>query len=129
MGSTLAVSAHRGDELYHGKESLSGRIRGHDDRLPPETVICANCHNAKSRSRLSAATAPHIDGALLLQMRQRRGGPPSRYNQQSFCRLLRTGSDPAYVLVAREMPTYDLIDDQCQSLWTFLVGEGHESEN
>jgi hypothetical protein len=123
------VSGQRGDALYSGKEPLSGRIRGHDDILPPETIVCANCHSAGNTSRLSARPAPHIDADLLLQTRQRHGGPPSRYDQQSFCRLLRTGSDPAYVLIAREMPVYDVGDEQCASLWTFLIGKKDPNED
>jgi hypothetical protein len=116
------VSPQRGDALFHGKEPLGGRIRGDDQLLPPEAVRCVNCHGAKS-TRLSGKAAPHIDSALLLEFRQRRGGPPSRYDQRAFCRLLRNGTDPAQILIAREMPTYELDDAQCGSLWTFLVGK------
>jgi hypothetical protein len=122
------VSARRGDALYRGKEPLSGKIRGHDDLLPPEAIVCANCHSAKKTSRLSAQLAPRIDPALLLEMRQRHGGPPSRYDGRAFCRLLRTGSDPGYILIAREMPIYDLNDEQCTSLWTFLAGKENAHE-
>jgi hypothetical protein len=38
--------------------------------------------------------------------------------------LLRTGIDPAYVLVAREMPVFDVDDAQCEGLWRFLIGDG-----
>jgi hypothetical protein len=86
-------------------------------------VVCANCHSAKSTSRLSASPAPQLNSALLLEMRQRHGGPPSLYNQAALCRMLRTGSDPAYVLIAREMPAYDVSDDQCASLWLYLSGQ------
>jgi hypothetical protein len=114
-------SAARGASLYRGKAPLHGQIRGHDDSLPPEAIVCANCHNAKANTRLPGTPAPNLDRDLLLQARQRRGGPPSAYNQASFCRLLRTGADPGYILIAREMPAYDLTDDQCASLWTFLL--------
>ncbi len=117
------VSALRGDALYRGQEPLHGRIRGHDDLLPPETVVCANCHSVKATARLSGQPAPQLDAALLLEMRPRHGGPPSRYDRQSFCRLLRNGSDPAYVLIAREMPAYDVTDEQCASLWSSLTGK------
>jgi len=36
------ISTDRGQQLYDGKESLNGRIRGHDELLPPSAVICAN---------------------------------------------------------------------------------------
>jgi hypothetical protein len=96
--------------------------------LPAEAVICANCHSAPTGALLSGKPAPQLDAALLLEMRQRHGGPPSRYDGQSFCRLLRTGSDPAYVLIDREMPTYEVTDEQCASLWSFLTkkGDAHE---
>jgi hypothetical protein len=86
-------------------------------------VRCGNCHEAVNNARLSRVAAPRIDRSLLLDLRQRRGGPPSRYNQAAFCKLLRTGIDPAYILVAREMPVYELDEAQCASLWMFLLGK------
>ncbi len=114
------VSAGRGQAVYQGREPLQGRIRGHDDVLPPEAVRCTNCHSEQKGSRLSGPPAPQLEARWLLQPRQRHGGPPSSYDQRSFCRLLRAGSDPVYVLVAREMPIYDIDDSQCASLWLFL---------
>jgi cytochrome c553 len=124
--STTSIAAHpasaaHGAALYRGKAPLQGKIRGHDDQLPPEAIVCANCHNAKADTRLPGTPAPDLTRALLLEARPRRGGPPSSYNQASFCRLLRTGADPGYILIAREMPAYDLTDEQCASLWTFLL--------
>jgi hypothetical protein len=115
-----AVSVHRGQAIYYGKEALRAKIRSHDDILPAETVRCANCHEAKANARVPGVAAPRLDSALLLQMKQRRGGPPSIYNEQAFCRLLRTGSDPAYILIAREMPAYEVDDAQCAGLWSYL---------
>jgi hypothetical protein len=119
-----AVSIKRGEALYNGKESLQAQIRGHDDLLPPEAVRCANCHSPQTASRLSGKPLPPLDAAFLLEPRQRRGGPPSSYDQSSFCKLLRTGTDPAYILIAREMPIYTLDDSQCASLWDFLTAKG-----
>lgn len=123
------VSAGRGDALYRGQEPLHGKIRGHDDVLPAEAVVCANCHSAQAAARLFGQPAPHLDSAFLLHVQPRHGGPPSRYDQQSFCRLLRNGSDPGYVLIAREMPAYELTDEQCASLWSFLTGKGDAHED
>jgi hypothetical protein len=116
-----AVSIQRGEAIYFGKEPSHGKIRGQDDPLPPEAVRCVNCHNPASKDRLSGKPAPRIDGEWLTKTRQRHGGPPSSYSQASFCKLLRSGTDPVYVLVAREMPIYEMNDDQCASLWTFLT--------
>jgi len=129
-----AISVRRGEAIYLGKEPLQGRIRGQDDLLPPEAVRCVNCHNPASKDRLSGKPAPRIDGDWLLQVRQRHGGPPSSYDQASFCKMLRTGTDPVYVLAAREMPVYEMADSQCASLWMFLntqkpPAKGHDNES
>jgi len=115
------TSAASGEALYRGKTPLQGKIRGHDDPLPSEAIVCANCHSAKADTRLPGTPAPELNRDLLLNAHQRRGGPPSTYNQASFCRLLRTGADPGYILIAREMPIYEITDDQCASLWTYLL--------
>jgi len=125
----LSKLATQGNALFQGREKLKGKIRGHDDWLPPEAVRCANCHNANRQPNLSRIAPPHIDRSLLLDPRQRRGGPPSRYEPASFCRLLRTGADPAYILIAREMPVYEVDDKQCASLWTFLLEKGSTNEH
>jgi hypothetical protein len=123
--SPASVSAKRGAALYEGKEPLLGRIRDQVDLLPAETVRCANCHSQQSpSSRLLGKPAAHLDGAWLLEPRSRRAGPPSTFDLSSFCRLLRTGVDPVYIMIAREMPTYNLSDDQCASLWKFASAPG-----
>jgi hypothetical protein len=120
MADQSSESARRGYALFHGEEALIGKIRGHDEGLPPEAVRCSNCHEATS-GRSTRVAAPHVDRSLLLEYRQRRGGPPSRYDAASFCKLLRTGADPVFIVIAREMPVYDLNEAQCNSLWTFLT--------
>jgi hypothetical protein len=120
-------AARRGNALYYGKEALTGKIRGHDELLPAEAVRCANCHDAANGGRqglgLGRSVAPHLDRSLLLEARQRRGGPPSRYDQAAFCKLLSTGVDPASIVIAREMPVYELEPGQCASLWMLLIGK------
>jgi hypothetical protein len=114
----------RGQALFAGREPLKGKVRGHQSELPPAVVVCRNCHAAQKQVQTPApAPAPPIDRSLLLEARPRRGGPPSSYDRAAFCKLLRTGIDPAYVLVAREMPVFDLDDAQCVSLWRFLTDE------
>jgi len=119
----LKNTLRRGSALFHGKEALSGRIRGHDEVLPAEAVRCVNCHDAGSGRLLTRISAPRLDRVLLLEALQRRGGPPSRYDEAAFCKLLHTGVDPASIVIAREMPIYELDQCQCASLWSFLIGK------
>lgn len=111
----------RGRDLFRGREALAARLRHHQSDLPPVVVACSNCHAVEGAPLPKASRAPHIDRALLLEARARRGGPPSAYEASSFCKLLRTGIDPAHVLIAREMPVYAVDDAQCQSLWQFAI--------
>ena len=113
-----------GRALFIGRQPLTGRIREHQSALPPQVVKCDNCHGEQNRGAATAikTLAPRLDAALLLRTYSRRGGPPSVYDVNAFCKLLRTGADPAFVLVAREMPTYDIADGECAALWQFLTG-------
>jgi hypothetical protein len=121
----LGASAHeRGRDLFMGREALRGRIRNHASSLPPDVVVCSNCHAPRRERRPEASRAPRVDRALLLEPHARRGGPPSVYTEQAFCKLLRTGIDPAHVLISREMPVYAVDAAQCASLWQFLTDEG-----
>ena len=110
----------QGEALFTGRRPLVGKIRGHQSPLPAEVVVCAHCHVQRVPDA-GAAAAPLLDRALLLEQRVRRGGPPSAYDATSFCKLLRTGVDPAYVLVNRVMPIYQLSDAACTSLWEYLA--------
>jgi hypothetical protein len=121
----VAVAVARGRALFTGREPLAGRVRDHRSDLPPAVVVCRGCHADRPVATGGATRpAPTLDRALLLQPRSRRGGPPSAYDLPTFCKLLRTGVDPAYILVAREMPVFDVDDPQCESLWRFLIGNG-----
>jgi hypothetical protein len=62
-----------------------------------------------------------LDNGDLTRLLARRGGPPSRFDAAAFCRLLRTGEDPAGVLLPKAMPRYELDDAQCGQLWRFLA--------
>lgn len=130
LGLLLAVpslgggsASERGRALFVGREALSGKLRHHRSTLPAEVVACRNCHALGSEASPPGARAPRLDRALLLEARARRGGPPSAYAEASFCKLLRTGIDPAHVFIAREMPVYRADDGQCRSLWQFLTAE------
>jgi hypothetical protein len=103
-----------GQSLFEGRAALTARVSGHAAVLPPEAARCINCH----------AGAQPIGGALtrerLLAPLPRRGGPPSRYELASFCRLLRSGIDPAWVLIDRAMPRFELDEAQCAALWAYV---------
>jgi hypothetical protein len=120
------VSGSAGQRMFFGETPLQGTIVGHERPLPAELVACANCHPAGSRSALDTAIGPRLDKSTMTDTGWRRGGPPSRFTSTTFCRLLRTGVDPAYIVISRQMPRYDLRDDQCFSLWQYLVGLGDE---
>ena len=110
----------RGEAIFMGRQPVSGRIRGHESDLPAEVVACRQCHTGVAPDG-GASAAPRLDRALLLQPLQRRGGPPSVYDAASFCKVLRTGIDPAFVLIDRIMPTYRLADAECTALWQYVT--------
>ena len=126
-----------GARLFDGRTPMVARISGHADPMPAAVVACSNCHaplapRAAAAPPGTAGTAPAAPGAvassagpvlgrdLLTQPLARRGGPPSRYDPAAFCRLLRTGEDPAGVLLPRAMPRYELDAAACDTLWRFL---------
>lgn len=127
-----AAAARRGGRLFTGEAPLDASLRGHDQVLPPDALRCSNCHvvdvsagaglAAQGASAAAASPAPPRLGAqALLQPQRRRGGPPSSYSAQSFCRLLRSGIDPAQVYTAQTMPNYRISDADCMALWAFLM--------
>ncbi len=96
-----------------------GRVMGHDIDLPAQASRCANCHDAQQAAGSVRLVSP-LTRAALTEPQPRRGGPPSVYDQQAFCAFLRTGIDPAYVLVDRTMPRFALDDADCNALWTYV---------
>ena len=120
------ASAARGQKLFQGELALPARIAGQDFALPAQASRCINCH-AVSRSNAASAPAdaqrigPALTAAALTDAVRRRGGPPSRYDAASLCKLLRSGVDPAYVMILRTMPRYEVSEADCQSLWLHLA--------
>jgi hypothetical protein len=115
-------SSSPGRGLFFGETPLHGIISGHNLPLPPKMVSCANCH---LQGWLPASgvsnSAPRLDRSSLTEFRRRRGGPLSQFTPATFCRLLRTGVDPAYILITRRMPRYTIEDRQCLYLWQYLM--------
>lgn len=118
--STKEISA-LGRRLFLGEEELSGRMYTHPADMPTAVVRCSNCHAAGNGPAVARSSAPRLTRDLLLQVRTRRGGPPTSYDRKSFCTVLRKGVDPAYILIDVAMPRYKLSDDQCTALWTVLT--------
>jgi len=125
------ATVDRGDRLFHGEAALSARIVGHTMLLPAAVSRCMNCHESRSTAISAAASAlaggqagrygPALDHATLTQPLARRGGPPSRYDAPALCTVLRTGIDPAQVLIPQTMPHYDIADADCAALWAYLI--------
>jgi hypothetical protein len=115
-------SVVRGRRLFSGREAVTGVIVGHKTAMPAAAVRCGNCHQAGD-SGPRQSLGPRLNRDTLLEIQKRRGAPPSAYDMRTFCRILRTGVDPAYVVIAPEMPRYEIDDGQCQSLWLYLTGE------
>jgi hypothetical protein len=115
-----------GQRWFAGSTPLKGRMIGHEQDLPAAAAACINCHGATSqRERFALA----LNRAWLTQPQARRGGPPSRYDVKSFCRVLREGVDPAWVVINQTMPRYDITDFQCQALWLHLNREASPHAN
>lgn len=118
-----------GRSLFHGQLPLQARLSGHTQPLPAGAVTCANCHRTQAgtpqvRAPGGRDTGPVLNATTLLARVERRGGPPSRYGREAFCRALRTGVDPAGVLLPRVMPRYAIDDRNCDALWRFLTTQG-----
>jgi hypothetical protein len=128
--ATSTTSAHeeyaRGEALFLGTIDLHGRIYTHVADMPPAVVRCSNCHAVADGPDVTRSLAPRLTHDLLLLPRARRGGPPSHYNRDGLCTLLRRGIDPAFVMISVEMPRYTIDDVNCHALWRFLTGSGHE---
>lgn len=111
----------RGERIFHGKEVLKGSLSGHTDKLAPQMSRCVNCHTHAKPANKGIKFAPVLTPAWLLEKQARRGGPAYAYNRDSFCKTLRTGIDPEYVVLGRTMPRFELDDAQCNALWTYLT--------
>jgi len=138
-GGTLGAADSRdlGRSLFQGEAALTGQIAGQGLPLPVQASRCVNCHLATIASSASGASSPRepaspaanraklgpaLNAGHLLHNLARRGGPPSHYDSATFCRVLRTGIDPAWVIVDRNMPRYNIGTRDCDALWTYLTG-------
>lgn len=126
-------AAGRGQAMFSGDAPLSAHLHGHDAALPVLATRCINCHGgiddggAAARAagntglRLTGKTAASkLDHDALTTARVRRGGPATRYDAKSLCTLLRSGVDPAGVMIPDAMPRYEASDAQCSALWAYF---------
>ncbi len=130
----------QGARAFDGRAPLVARIDGHASPLPGTAAACANCHLPAARpagtpqasggpdasvasgsAGASPTFGPILDREGLTARVARRGGPPSRFDERAFCRLLRTGEDPAGVLLPRAMPRYEIDDEDCRRLWRHVT--------
>jgi hypothetical protein len=125
-GSAPAVAAPdaagRGARLFNGGEAMAARLAGHSATLPAALGACMNCHGVREGSPLEARAAPVLNCATLRVPRPRRGGPLVAYDLDRFCRTLRTGIDPNYIVLSRTMPIFEPDRAQCAALWAYLGG-------
>jgi hypothetical protein len=128
-GLTARAEYRLGQDMFSGAIDLPGRIVTHLVDLPPEVVRCANCHAAPQGPNVPRSLAPRLNRDLLLERRSRRGGPPSTYNDATFCALLNKGVDPAYIMINVSMPRYDLEPSRCRALWRFLTWSPNASNS
>ncbi len=113
-----------GAKLFDGDEALKGRLQGMSFELDASAVRCKNCHTVTAQAVIPGSSAPALTAGMLTSELKRRSGPPSHYTLESFCKLLRTGIDPAYVIVNRQMPRFEIDEEQCGSIWSYLTLPG-----
>jgi hypothetical protein len=114
----LCEPADLGCSIFSGQHAISAHLRDDDRPLPAWTTRCINCH---TQTDPAGAFAPPLTHGYLLDARSRRGGPPSRYDPVSFCRVLKDGVDPAGVVLRKSMPHYQMSDVECTALWHFVM--------
>ena len=124
--SALALAGdpgiERGAQLYRGQPPLQARLAASEDDLAPAAARCMNCHGSGAHGVAEGGiVGSDIRGAILSRRVPRRGGPPAAYTRESFRTALRSGHDPASVVLSRAMPRYTLSDRDSDALWAFLV--------
>lgn len=120
--------AARGERIFNGREALPARLDGHDTPLPSQLGKCVACHGGGRQTRLEAGLAPPLTANVLTRAIARRGGKPYAYDRESFCTTLRTGIDPQYVMMLRTMPRFEVSNEQCAALWSYLTEKKHDSQ-
>lgn len=120
-----------GQALFRGEQALRGSLAGQSMALPVMATRCSNCHETRQPLPLSDQVASGASAARtyasplsamwLQQARLRHGGPESVYDVRSLCQLLRTGVDPAMIMISTVMPRYQATQAECEALWAYLT--------
>jgi hypothetical protein len=124
-----------GQAMFSGNLGPVAHMSGHASTLPVAASRCSNCHEDRQKageqkaerqqlasSEISSRSfAPPLTRASLTEASNRRGGPAMRYDAASFCKLLREGVDPTWIVINTAMPRYRASDAQCSALWTYLM--------
>lgn len=124
----LRIQQARGQALYEGRVRQEGQpvgaavLRGHTQALPQVAARCVNCHEPAREPDTGRwiRFGPPLDRESLALPLRRRGGPPSSYDASTLCLTLRTGVDPAQIVLQQAMPRFGFSDDDCQALWRYL---------
>ncbi|AZG16080.1 MULTISPECIES: c-type cytochrome [Cupriavidus] len=109
-----------GRSLFYGSvtPATPARLRWEERPVPAAAARCANCHVATQGAQ---PFGPPLTADALLTLAPRRGGPPSAYDRDSFCRVVAQGVDNTGVMLSKVMPQYRLSDPECTALWSFLL--------
>jgi mono/diheme cytochrome c family protein len=109
-----------GRSLYDGQVATGSpaRLRWEERALPVSAAHCANCHAA---AKGAEPFGPRLTADSLLTLAPRRGGPPSAYDRDSFCRVVSQGVDNTGVMLSKAMPQYPLSEPECSAIWSFLL--------
>jgi hypothetical protein len=110
-----------GQDLFEGRVGAQAKMSGHSMALPVQASRCINCHESTRASRQTQNFGTQLNRRILMATIARRGGPASRYDALSFCKVIREGLDPANVVINSAMPRYQVSDAQCTSLWSYVM--------
>ena len=117
-----------GKQLFEGRAPVPAKMSGHSAPLPVAASRCSNCHTnavpATSKSALSSQNRSFgtpLNQTTLNALMARRGGPATRYDALSFCRVIREDVDPSHVVINSAMPRYSVSDAQCVALWSYVM--------
>jgi hypothetical protein len=115
-----ARGPERGKRIFHGLDAVQGKVQDNGTALPAQASKCINCHSAQAPGGALAGSAQYLSATTLSRKMSRRGGPAYFYDQPNFCNTVRTGVDPAGIVLEAKMPRYQISDTQCADLWLFL---------